>query len=58
MKNNKIVYSLNERDVQTVALEIIDRELSSQEIEKITESIAEKINWFDAIADSIGERIV
>ena len=25
MKNNKIVYSLNERDVQTVALEIIDR---------------------------------
>jgi len=57
MKNNKIIYSLNIEDIQTVALEEIERNLSQEEIEKIIESIAEKINWYDAIANSINEKI-
>lgn len=57
MKNSKIIYSLNEDDIQTVALQEIERNLSSEEIEKIIDSIAEKINWYDAIADSINENI-
>ena len=54
---SKIIYSLNEDDIQTVALQEVERSLSSQEIEKIKNSIAEKINWYDAIAESINEKI-
>lgn len=54
---SKIIYSLNEDDVQTVALQEVERNLSSQEIEKIKTLIAEKINWYDAIAEAINEKI-
>jgi hypothetical protein len=57
MKNSKIIYSLTIEDIQTVALQEIERNLSSKEIEKIKDSITEKINWYDAIADSINENI-
>lgn len=57
MKRSKIIYSLNEEDIQTVALQNLERNLSSGEIEKIINPIAEKINWFDAIANSINENI-
>jgi DNA replicative helicase MCM subunit Mcm2 (Cdc46/Mcm family) len=57
MKSSKIIYSLNVEDIQTVALQEIERNLSPEEIKKIKESIAEKINWYDAIADSINEHI-
>lgn len=54
---SKIIYSLNEDDIQTVALQEVERNLSSQEIEKIKTLIAEKINWYDAITDAINEKI-
>jgi hypothetical protein len=57
MKNGKIVYSLNVEDIQTVALQEIERNLTPEEIEKIKYSIADKINWFDAIANSINEKL-
>ncbi len=57
MKNKKITYSLNEEDIQTVALQELERKLSSEEIQKIIPAIEEKINWYDAIADSINEKI-
>lgn len=58
MKKNKIIYSINVEDVQTVSTEILGRELSTKEIEKIINAIGEKINWYDIIADSINERFV
>jgi hypothetical protein len=53
---NETIYHLTKEDVQTVALEIIDRELSDEEIINITDLIAEKIPWYDAIAEAIKER--
>jgi hypothetical protein len=55
MKKNKddIVYSLNVEDVQTVALEELDRELTRKEIKKIEDMIADNIDWYGAIADAI-----
>ena len=55
---NDIFYSLNIEDIQTVAIEEIDRELTDDEIEKIIDSIAEKIPWYDAITESINAIIV
>ena len=57
MKSSKIIYSLNVEDIQTVALEEIERNLSPEEIEKIKKSITDRINWYDAIANSINEKI-
>ncbi|OHB70893.1 MAG: hypothetical protein A2W17_09170 [Planctomycetes bacterium RBG_16_41_13] len=57
MENSQIIYSLTIEDIQTVALQELERKLSSQEIEKIKNPIAEKINWYEAIADSINENI-
>lgn len=57
MKNDKIIYSLNIEDVQNVANEELERNLSPNEIQKIIEAIGEKINWYDAISSSINEKI-
>ena len=48
-----IVYSLNIEDIQTVAVQEIDRELVDFEIEKVRDLIGEYINWYDAILNSI-----
>ena len=56
--NNEIVYSLNIEDIQTVATQEIERELTDDEIEKIKDLFAEKISWYDAIAAAIDELIV
>lgn len=50
---DKIIYSLNENDVQTVAAQEIGRKLRSEEINAIVDDIAENINWYEAIANSI-----
>lgn len=55
LRLNEIVYSLNVEDIQTVALEHLERELTIDEIEKIKNLISEKIPWFDAIAEAIDE---
>lgn len=57
MKNSKIIYSLTVGDIQTVSQETLDRKLSDKEIKIILDPIAEKINWYAAIADSINEKI-
>ncbi len=57
MKSKEIIYSLNIEDIQTVAEQRISRELTLKEIDQIKDSIAERINWYDAIADTIDENI-
>ncbi len=52
-----IVYSLNIEDIQTIAIQEIDRELTDDEIENVKDLIGEKINWHDAILNSIIEKI-
>ncbi len=53
----EIIYSLDITDIQTVAEQEIERELTINEIEKIKDLIAEKIDWYGTIADSISEKI-
>lgn len=51
--NQEIIYSMNIADIQTVAQQEIERELTREEIVKIEDSIAENIDWYGAIADAI-----
>jgi hypothetical protein len=57
MKKEKVIYSLSEEDIQTVSLQELGRNLSSEEIQKLVPFIEKRINWFDAIVDSINESI-
>jgi hypothetical protein len=52
-----IIYKLTVDDVQTIAQQEIDRNLTMDEILTIQDSIAEKINWDVAIAEAINEII-
>lgn len=54
-KMGKVIYQLTTKDVQDVAMELLNRKLTQAEIEKIIEPIEEKLTWYDAIADSINE---
>jgi hypothetical protein len=57
-KMNKIIYQLTIEDVQEVAMQELERELSTKEIEKLIDPITEKISWYDVIADAINETLV
>lgn len=52
---NKVVYSLTVEDLQAVALEVLERELSEDEIAKVEEKHGDYIGWFDAIELAIQE---
>ncbi|NQU80423.1 MAG: hypothetical protein HQ543_02740 [Bacteroidetes bacterium] len=54
---NQTIYVLSKVDAQNVAQQEIGRKLTSYEIQRIKDSIADKINWYDAIADAINENI-
>ena len=49
--------SRNIEDVPTVASEILDRHLSTNKITQIEDAVAERIDWFEAIAGAISEKI-
>ena len=52
---NEIVYSLSIEDIQMVATQEMDRELTDDEIEKVKNLIGERISWYDVIFNSIQE---
>lgn len=52
-----LIYFLNEEDAQTVAIEVLDRELNSVEMSALKDKVAEKIAWFDAISDALTDII-
>lgn len=51
----QLIYKLTEEDVQHVSEETLGRKLTSTEKKQIKDTIAEKINWFEAIEDAINE---
>lgn len=54
-ENNRIVYSLNVEDIQNVANEILDRELTQEEVNKVVDVVQERMPWFDVLSDSINQ---
>lgn len=54
MKNSeRIVYSLNVEDIQTVAEDILDRKLTKKEIALVEDSLGDYIHWYDVIEFAI-----
>lgn len=52
-----IIYQLTVKDIQTVANQELERNLTNNEIERIIDLIAEKISWHEAISSAIEEKI-
>ena len=53
----RIIYSLCIEDIQTVAKEELDRELTDKEIALVEDTVGEYIKWYDAIYLAIIEKI-
>ncbi|MDZ7625652.1 MAG: hypothetical protein U5J96_14565 [Ignavibacteriaceae bacterium] len=54
---DKIIYQLTIEAIQNVAEENFGRKLTSKEIKKILDPIADSIPWYDAICDAIRDKL-
>lgn len=50
---NKTIYKLAITDIQQVAREVYGRDLTTDEIKKVVEPIADRISWYDVIDEAI-----
>ena len=53
----RIIYSLNVEDLQTVANDEISRDLTEEEIKIVEESVADYITWYQAISLAIADML-
>lgn len=54
---NRIIYSINVEDLQNVAEQELARELTAEEIKIVGERLGDYIDWYGAIALTLGEVI-
>ena len=55
---NKLIYQISIKDIQVVATQELGRELSVQEIDLLQDRVANKIAWYEVIAESIDEMLI
>ena len=48
---NKVIYRLMTEDVQEVARDVLQRDLTTLEMKSIVDQLTESISWFDIISD-------
>ena len=51
----EIIYSINIGDIQDVANQVVDRDLTKKELALVEKSLGDYIDWFQAVEDSIQE---
>ena len=56
-KKDKVIYQLTIVDIQEVASQELDRELSPEEIELVQNLVGDYIPWYDAISLAINEML-
>ena len=54
---DRIIYSINVEDLQTVAEQELERELTNDEIEIVEKRLGDFIDWYEAIALTLNEVI-
>ena len=53
----RIIYSLNVEDLQTVANDEILRDLTEEEIKMVEENVGDYISWYQAISLAISDML-
>jgi len=56
-KKSKVIYSINIEDLQTVAEQELERELTDEEIRNVEKRLGEYIDWYEAIVSTLNEAI-
>ena len=56
-KKSKVIYSINVEDLQTVAEQELERELTDEEIKNVEKRLGDYIDWYGAIASTLSEVI-
>ena len=56
-EKSKIIYSINIEDLQSVAEQELERELTGEEIEIVEKRLGDYIDWYGAIASTLNEVI-
>lgn len=57
LRKDKIVYSINIEDLQNVANDVLERELSNKEIKILIDKIGNYFDWYDSIDRAIMSNI-
>ncbi len=55
--NEEVVYSINIQDIQDVANDVLERNLTKKELEIIKDKVGDYIDWFQAIENAINNNI-
>lgn len=55
--SNKIIYSINISDIQNVAEQELNRELTKAELKVIEDKIGDHFDWYDSITSCIQNNI-
>lgn len=55
---DKVIYQLTVEDLQTVANEELNRDLTETEIKLLEDKIGDHINWYDVIHNAIIVNII
>ena len=50
---DRVIYQLTEEDLQTVSNDLLDRNLTEQEVSLLEEKIGNYIDWYNIIEDVI-----
>ena len=57
VETSDIVYSLIKEDLQTVSNEVLNRDLTTEEITLLESKIGDYIDWYDSIENAIQQLI-
>jgi len=57
MRRNKIIYSINIEDVQNVAEQELDRELTIAELRIVADKIGDQFDWYGSIVAVLDQYI-
>ncbi|MBI5889013.1 MAG: hypothetical protein HZB82_09975 [Deltaproteobacteria bacterium] len=55
--NDRIIYSIKVSDMQEVANQLLERDLTREEILLVEDSVGDYIDWFQAIESSIRKHV-
>ncbi|MDG5995685.1 MAG: hypothetical protein E3K33_01790 [Candidatus Brocadia sp.] len=53
INQEKIIYSINIEDIQTVAEQELERKLTAKELKLVEGKVGDYINWYEAILNAI-----
>ena len=57
VETSDIIYFLTKEDLQTVSNEVLNRDLTTEEVTLLESKIGDYINWYDSIENAIEELI-